>query len=1043
LSVVKAFLDRAAGHVPNQEHRRAKPRARLQAHDNTNGEAPDPRQRPSALVTLSSEMSRRRLGVARGHLVQVGLIVALLFSGYFAVWFALLQGYPEDWGQLLFEVLVVIGVCTTLGLSLARVAQNPLMAPHQLSDFGLLILMVLCVVLSIFPVRVGALVGLPPPRMTLTCIAVVAYPLFVPTPFRRLVAVSLLASATQPLALYLFAPRPMPTATLEASILTAALAALTAVLTGRVVEGLRALAREAPLLGAYQLLSRLSRSATTETWTAQHRYLARPAVVKWVQPPNASPSALARAAAQFEREAQIVASLTSPHTVTLFDFGVAERGDFYYVVEHLEGKPLDTYLAQHGPLPPRQALRIALELADSLADAHEGATAHGRLNASRVLLCRIGQRSDFVKVIGFGLAGTLDARGAELGVAARRERAQSDLRAFGDVLDLLLAGRASGEADPPEDPQDAIALEALRAAQRRCTADADPPTAEELHEDLKRAVTASRALGARPGRWTPTAAPPALPRAPEPRKTNGSSAASGSSTRPSFPFGPSRKATRALTEQSTGSTTETGSLPLEQQTLARTRLRQIALVALCLTLGGTLAGWALPEAEWTTADYQRFAVVLGASLALDVGLFAATRSERLSNRAVLRLGLVYAALRAGSFAVATTLLHQTSGIAHPRMTFATLAVVAFPLIVPTPPRRMLPVAVCGAGFQPLAVLVLWRDPIDPAIFVDSLLTASLAVALSYWLTRTARRVHKAAERSRELGAYELLEVIGRGAMGEVWRAQHRLLARAAALKIIRWERQGHDPRAAWRFSREALITASLSSPHTIRLFDYGISQSGTWYYAMELLEGHDLQRLIERWGPLPPHQVVDVGLQICDSLAEAHARGLVHRDLKPSNVFMCRAGRREDFIKVLDFGLARSTEPIEGDGSSVGTGHIVGTPAYMAPEVFLGQRADPRADIYSLGCLLFYLLTGEKVLERPSAIATAIARLNEPAPSAAALAPGAVPEELDLVVARCLARNPGDRYSSALELAAALEALKFAEEVGELFPAASSGDALH
>ncbi|MHC4393982.1 MAG: serine/threonine-protein kinase, partial [Planctomycetota bacterium] len=222
-------------------------------------------------------------------------------------------------------------------------------------------------------------------------------------------------------------------------------------------------------------------------------------------------------------------------------------------------------------------------------------------------------------------------------------------------------------------------------------------------------------------------------------------------------------------------------------------------------------------------------------------------------------------------------------------------------------------------------------------------------------------------------------------------------------------------RARARFEREAQATALLRSPHTVELFDFGITEGGDYYYVMELLDGVDLQRLVERYGPLPPARVVHLVSQACLSLAEAHARGLVHRDIKPSNLVVTRAGVEADFAKVLDFGLvAEEPDRERGDPALNKTG-LVGTPAFISPEVASGGEAAPAADVYGLGCVAYWLLTGQLVFEARGALEMIFAHEAEtPAPPSDRLGvdPGS---DLDGLVLSCLAKDPSER-PSALDL---------------------------
>ncbi|MFM2089588.1 MAG: Serine/threonine-protein kinase PknB, partial [Planctomycetota bacterium] len=294
-----------------------------------------------------------------------------------------------------------------------------------------------------------------------------------------------------------------------------------------------------------------------------------------------------------------------------------------------------------------------------------------------------------------------------------------------------------------------------------------------------------------------------------------------------------------------------------------------------------------------------------------------------------------------------------------------------PIILPVPPRTAMVAAVlcagalpaawglarlCGAEPLPWPVLAGWFGPL--------LFCAGLAAVASASLHRLGQDLGEARRQLRELGRYRLVERIGAGGMGEVWAAEHRLLRRPVAIKLVRPELAA-DPAHAERLEREAAAISELESPHTVRLFDFGIADSGERYYVMERLHGFDLETAVRRGGALPPWRVARILEQACRSLAEAHAAGLVHRDISPGNLMLCRLGGELDVVKVLDFGLARPASDGAGGG---------GTPGYQAPEVLLGTRpADARADLYGLGCVAWWLLAGAEVFpgDDPARIAVA------------------------------------------------------------------------
>ena len=248
-------------------------------------------------------------------------------------------------------------------------------------------------------------------------------------------------------------------------------------------------------------------------------------------------------------------------------------------------------------------------------------------------------------------------------------------------------------------------------------------------------------------------------------------------------------------------------------------------------------------------------------------------------------------------------------------------------------------------------------------------------------------------------------------MGVVYLAEHQLLKRPCALKLIAPDRAG-DPKALARFEREVRTTARLSHPNTVEIYDYGRTEDGTFYYVMELLSGLSLADLVERHGPLPPGRAIFLLRQACGALAEAHAAGLVHRDLKPANIFAARRGNLHDFVKLLDFGLVLPPpDPSTAEPSR--EGHIAGSPLYMAPEQATGAaRPDARADLYGLGAVAYYLLTGRAPFAGPTAMAVMIAVARDPVEPPSRHRPG-LPPDLERVVLRCLAKSPADRYPDA------------------------------
>ncbi len=260
----------------------------------------------------------------------------------------------------------------------------------------------------------------------------------------------------------------------------------------------------------------------------------------------------------------------------------------------------------------------------------------------------------------------------------------------------------------------------------------------------------------------------------------------------------------------------------------------------------------------------------------------------------------------------------------------------------------------------------------------------------------------------------MLRRLGRGGFGEVWEARHQLLARPAAVKLILGS-SAADPLVVERFRREATATANLASPHTVTLYDFGVSESGQFYYVMERLDGIDLEHLVGHFGPLSAERLTHYLVQACRSLAEAHEFGLVHRDIKPSNLFACKLGIEVDVLKVLDFGLVRRQEQ-PSDVHLTQQNALLGTPAFMAPEVGLGQAVDGRTDVYSLCATAWALATGREPFPGETAVAVIMGHMMKPVPPLCDEVPGPLAE----LIEAGLAKDPGARPTARQLLRALL-----------------------
>jgi serine/threonine-protein kinase len=421
----------------------------------------------------------------------------------------------------------------------------------------------------------------------------------------------------------------------------------------------------------------------------------------------------------------------------------------------------------------------------------------------------------------------------------------------------------------------------------------------------------------------------------------------------------------------------------------------------------------------------------GLSIIVALVVFVMTRSPRFSTRTLMHVGLVFGAL--GSYGIAFAeywgrLHFETDWHAAEEgigLSWVGPWMILYAIVMPNPPRKTLVSAIVSASAVPavfaLALATGWTTlSLQPFLFVAGLvfpylLCVLMAVSGAWVVYKLGREIREA----RELGSYRLVEKLGQGGMGEVWRARHRMLARPAAIKLIRPELLGassldKQSELLRRFEREAQATAALNCPHTVALYDFGIANDGTFYTVMELLDGLDLESLVRQFGPVVPERAVYLLKQMCSSLAEAHENGLTHRDIKPANVYVCRYGREVDFVKVLDFGLVKATDETTLDPMQTAEHVQGGTPAFMAPEQVLGNRPlDGRADLYAVGCVGFWLLTGQLVFEGDTVMQTMLKHVQEAPAPPSSRSEFAVPAALDDAILACLQKAPEQRPESA------------------------------
>jgi serine/threonine-protein kinase len=434
--------------------------------------------------------------------------------------------------------------------------------------------------------------------------------------------------------------------------------------------------------------------------------------------------------------------------------------------------------------------------------------------------------------------------------------------------------------------------------------------------------------------------------------------------------------------------------------------------------------------RWATEANAKYQDLLGvymgltaAGIVLGAGMASLAFSRRLPPCAVLDLGLVFEILAAIPIGIAEAIIPIEPGAVVWGHSAVALWITFCALLLPNSTLKTAAAAFTTAAMSPLTLEFAIRHLGAPALDLQQrvlmgaapFLVAVVCAPMAGYIYQLGRQV----TRARELGSYEMIELIGSGGMGEVWRARHRFLTRQSAVKLIRPDILfgGADPETArQRFEREARATAALNSPNTITLYDYGVSGDGVFYYAMELLDGVDVATLVDRWGPVPAGRAVYMLRQVCDSLAEAHENGLIHRDIKPKNIFLCKMGINYDFVKVLDFGLAKVRA---GDLETQLTreGVTTGTPSFLPPEMALGKEAvDERADIYALGCVAYFLLTGQLVFDAPTALAMALAHVQQAPELPSRRTEMPIPPALESIVMQCLEKNPAMRPASARHL---------------------------
>jgi serine/threonine-protein kinase len=465
-------------------------------------------------------------------------------------------------------------------------------------------------------------------------------------------------------------------------------------------------------------------------------------------------------------------------------------------------------------------------------------------------------------------------------------------------------------------------------------------------------------------------------------------------------------------------------LQRSEHTASVQRLRR----ALCIGLIVWLA--TVPYDVWIThytgeGDLPTF-LILRACGVLLIG-FGIWRLSRLPEPSMATLWWCDAVVFTGGSTLLSLMTISFRGIASPYASAIIAVLVARGATTLAPWRRGVWLFGFPALAYPITLFIASRfDARIDAQFADRLalgqFVSILWLILECWAMLTvgghfAWRLRREALETRNIGRYKLERRLGSGGMAEVWAAFDVVLSQHVALKTVGGQQR--NPVVLQRLEREVRALAELKHPNTVRVLDYGVTDDGLWYYAMELLHGENLRDLVAREGPMPVPRLLSIARQVLRALGEAHGKGIIHRDIKPENVFVAELGGESDVVKLLDFGIAKAT--LAGDATLTNTGFVAGTPAYMAPELMLGCPADARSDLYSFGATLYFAMTGGLPFPDRDPAAVLAAHLNTAPAPLSAKALERIPPALERIVRRCMAKDPTERPTSTRALLDELE----------------------
>ena len=808
-------------------------------------------------------------------------------------------------------------------------------------------------------------------------------------------------------------------------------------------------------IGPYDLVRPIGRGARGVVYEAFHRVLRRRAALKLLSiPPLGEPEGR-RAHARFLREARAAVSVRHPHIVEVFDCGLeAGTGIAFLAMELIEGETLADLLKRQRPLSLEHAVDVILPILSAVAELHAAGIVHRDLKPANILLPLGRDRGPVLADFGASwaddslsltapgiLLGTPEYLAPELFSPSSRASERSDQYALGVILYEMVMGAVPFRASavtPGATPGRAVVLPSTAAPWLPSgfddvvlrALDADPnarfSSADALAEALA-PFASPRAWGRRvreqPTTTGATDKRTGLDADRHPSETVSSVGGTPASQPDAVRGSAVPSAFARLTVPGTASPA------FDARGADNARMRTVMKLGVVVWLAYFLLD--VLVVTWLGVSTIRFFVALRLFvLAVLTYALYRLRDPLLSARVATTLDLVV--ITSGIVSVSIMCL-PFWGVESPYATGICIILVLRVLFANEPWQRGLVMHGVPALAYPLVMVVgalvepsiarQFHNPRSLALFVTHLsfvfgmVLFATAGGHIIWLLR------RAVVEARELGRYKLKRRIGSGAAGDVWLAHHAALKHDVAIKILRPD--GLDDVGISRFEREVRATSELAHPNSVRILDFGITEDGLRYYAMEFLEGDTLAALVARQGPLQAARARHIALQAARALGEAHWRGIDHRDVKPSNLFVTTLGAEADVVKVLDFGIARFTHGAEGDDATLTrNGAILGTPAYMSPEAASGRQVDARADVYALGAVLYFMLTGQPPFgpAHGGGIGVLLAHVAHAPETPSSRLGTPLPQDLEEIVMRCLKKSPLERYTDASALAAALEA---------------------